>query len=1163
MALPKWTVTNNYDFGTIQERTITSIPLPLETTDGVTTQLIGKFPLPNGLRVENNSIIGTPQNVSKETVFKFVIRASTVDGIADRTFSMTIAGADEPVWQTDEGLLPIGPNGVYFILDSSPIDFQLVAEDEDIPAGQQLEYFIADGDGELPPGITLTPDGKIQGVVDPLRALDVNEIILGYDAGAYSANVFDWGADSDDPIESLYYGTVTFTGIDLVRPPKKLNRRYEFYVSVADDATIKKRRFEIYVISDEFTRADNTIMEADTNVFTADLTYLRTPIWITPSDLGIRRANNYTTVFLDVLKQPDVTGAVKYIFKQTNPGQYRLKATGEISRGFYELSGQLPNFPKSNRGPLSINNAFQADPIRPDEFETVVPETPSVLPPGLTLDPDSGELAGNVPYQPAVTRDFQFTVGAFRYDEDTGLVTVFATYYEDTLAGTRIIKVAKLPTGQQDQIDDLIDLIDQEVEIEGRRYFIEGVDDRNTDYDLVILDKPLEPSYAIDPLTLVEQANSGQDYFFINQLSEDYRATYKGKDINFTETESVKITEIFPYIRYSIKANTGRYVELRTDIVPFNTDVQTSLEAYLFNTTKRSAYVQTITDGVGITEIIIDVSITSTTSNRTFFSNLFHTDDSTTVGVTNVTVFDRVKLGTNLQRTLADGRTVRFGLFRGGFFNKTFSVIEKDLIESLKTFNIKILGEVESTITWLSPDVLGTIKTNRISNFAVKATTTLPNTSVKYSLIGGTLPYGMSLKENGEIVGRVPNTGTIENPGVTKIDNNATTFDGNTSGFDREFEFTILARDRLAYSAVSKTFKIILDASDVLNYSTLYMKPFLKTDQRRIFSDLMNNVEVFDPKSIYRPGDPEYGVQKELKSLVFAGLETKEIDDYVSAVAQNHKRKKYNFGKIKTAEAKLPGTNDVVYEVVYIELVDPAKPTSGKTKKSFVQPSKSAKKITVDSIELEPNDDQFGGGIGGVFFNILKKDNTIFELNVEDNRLLVQKFDGTFVSLLFLNTFPVLTKSGNLIQIQPAVVTTNETVEEWRRFRPTNTTLKADNSAFSVSENQDNKHYISNIDNMRDNLEQIGEKSKEFLPLWMQTAQLPELQELGYVFAVPLAYTKPGNSESIKIALEQYIKTNDFDFKKIDYDIDRYIIDATIGNNDEQYIFFANYVYNV
>jgi hypothetical protein len=98
---------------------------------------------------------------------------------------------------------------------------------------------------------------------------------------------------------------------------------------------------------------------------------------------------------------------------------------------------------------------------------------------------------------------------------------------------------------------------------------------------------------------------------------------------------------------------------------------------------------------------------------------------------------------------------------------------------------------------------------------------------------------------------------------------------------------------------------------------------------------------------------------------------------------------------------------------------------------------------------------------------------------------------------------------------------------------------------------------------MRDNLEQIGEKSKEFLPLWMQTAQLPDLQELGYVFAVPLAYTKPGNSESIKIALEQFIKSSDFDFKKIDYDIDRYIIDATLGNNDEQYIFFANYVYNV
>jgi len=49
----------------------------------------------------------------------------------------------------------------YFILDNEIIDFQLLATDNDLPAGDSLEYYIAEGDGNLPPGITLTADGRL------------------------------------------------------------------------------------------------------------------------------------------------------------------------------------------------------------------------------------------------------------------------------------------------------------------------------------------------------------------------------------------------------------------------------------------------------------------------------------------------------------------------------------------------------------------------------------------------------------------------------------------------------------------------------------------------------------------------------------------------------------------------------------------------------------------------------------------------------------------------------------------------------------------------------------------------------------------------------------------------------------------------------------------
>jgi len=259
----------------------------------------------------------------------------------------------------------------------------------------------------------------------------------------------------------------------------------------------------------------------------------------------------------------------------------------------------------------------------------------------------------------------------------------------------------------------------------------------------------------------------------------------------------------------------------------------------------------------------------------------------------------------------------------------------------------------------------------------------------------------------------------------------------------------------------------------------------------------------------------------------------------------------------------LPGSSDSVYEVVYVELIDPARPTEGKTRDNFVLPSKSAKRFTVDSIELEPIDDINGGGVSGVFFYILLKNNTQFDLNVADRNLRVLLNSGALYTIDFVTTVEILLKDGNAVTIEPVEVSDAETVTEWRRFRPTNTTLKADNSAVTVSEGQDNRHYISNIDNMRDNLDALGVKSKEFLPLWMQTAQLPVLNELGYVFAVPLCYVKPGNAEEIKIKLQNYIESTTFDFKKINYDIDRYIINGTLGSNEDKYIFFANYAYNV
>ena len=81
---------------------------------------------------------------------------------------------------------------------------------------------------------------------------------------------------------------------------------------------------------------------------------------------------------------------------------------------------------------------------------------------------------------------------------------------------------------------------------------------------------------------------------------------------------------------------------------------------------------------------------------------------------------------------------------------------------------------------------------------------------------------------------------------------------------------------------------------------------------------------------------------------------------------------------------------------------------------------------------------------------------------------------------------------------------------------------------------------------------------RDFL-LWMRSAQEASVQELGYVTALPLCYCKPGYSDDILLR----IQNSKFNFKQINFDIDRYIIDSTTGNSNEQYILFPNYEYNV
>lgn len=831
-----WTERSGKKLATLQERVTTTVALPVDA--GATVTLISGA-LPNGMRLSGTNVIGTPLEVPRDTNYRFVLRAVLNGEQQDRTYSIEIQGPDAPEWITQEDLLPIGENDTYYILDSAPVDFQLVAVDRDTSAGQRLRYFIANNDGVLPPGITLTEEGRLIGVVDPVLALEKSAGSGLFDETNFDKYPFDFSIKSSQGFDSFFYDTTIYDFATPTNAPRKLNRFYQFTVSVSDGDTIAKRTFRIYVVGDDFLRSDNTIMQVGTGIFTADVTHVRNPIWITPSDFGFRRANNYVTLFLDIIDPNSLTGVVSYSVVDDNPDG-----------------------------------------------------SPSILPPGTTLDTITGEITGRVPYQPAVTKEYKFTIRATR---------------------------------------------------------------------------------------------------------------------------------------------------------------QTS----------------------GTTEVA----------------------------------------------------------------------------DSDKTFTVKLLGEVDSVIGWNTDSDLGSIASNYVSTLSVSATTTVPNAILFYRLVDGRLPPGLDLSFDGEIIGKIRSFGTAQDPGLTVFDNASFTLDGNSTKIDREFNFTVEARDQFGYSAITRTFTITVADPDDKLYSNIYFTPLLTRDQRDTFVQFISDPDIFDPDNIYRPQDPNFGIQKSIKLLVYSGIETVLAERYVAAAAKNTRRKNYKIGDLKTAVAKTPGTNDIVYEVVYLEVIDPYEKDGKVQNRIRVTDSD---KILVNTVRTTPNDPNYDNLVRSKLpvatrFNSA---NTVYC----DSFIEIYTRDGT-VQWLFGSDIYIETNDAGEVE---AEFTRGSTTNLYNRPAPENT-VRADSDAVLVSDPNKIVRYVSNISNVRSAFRGLGRTERNYLPLWMRTAQQDSISELGYTLAIPLVYCKPGTSETIAAG----INFSNFDYRQFELDIDRFLIDSTEGVSDPKYILFANYEFNL
>jgi len=362
-----------------------------------------------------------------------------------------------------------------------------------------------------------------------------------------------------------------------------------------------------------------------------------------------------------------------------------------------------------------------------------------------------------------------------------------------------------------------------------------------------------------------------------------------------------------------------------------------------------------------------------------------------------------------------------------------------------RQFNVIVRGDVENEIIFVTGSDLGTIEVGYQSELQVVAIHTMEPLEIQYELVSGSLPSGLYVANNGIIIGTVNyDTGTTFDEDLYGF--GEFTLDDSLTTIDDVYSFTIAATDIYPGNMVLKTFNIKVKKIDTVEYTKIYAMPFLKSDQRALYTDFINNRNIFSNELMYRANDPSFGVQSKIKMYLEYGIEVLDLCEYFNTFREYFYNKKLYFGNVATKEAR-DDSGNYVYDIVYVEIVDNL--------------------INNDGVSLVGSED-----------------------------------------MIYTIVYP-----NSIANMRTAV----ESME-----------------IFDVQ---------IRVDNAR-------------IPRYMKTIQVGAGAPLGYILNVPLCYALPGNG----IVIKKLIDDSNFNFKVLDFEIDRLVIENNMLVPGEQYIRFPRKV---
>ena len=193
---------------------------------------------------------------------------------------------------------------------------------------------------------------------------------------------------------------------------------------------------------------------------------------------------------------------------------------------------------------------------------------------------------------------------------------------------------------------------------------------------------------------------------------------------------------------------------------------------------------------------------------------------------------------------------------------------------------------------------LGTITPFRTSLYKVSATVSQPGINLSYKYSSGQLPPGLSIQQDGEIIGIC----------------------GEVAA-ETVYTFTVRASGQFGniVSTQDYSIKVIPVTDDEI--ANMYAKLHIGSTDLQTWKNFVNDTNIFPSASLYRPSSDEFNTVQP-KFLFLAGIHAVRLSVIQALLLNNNYNTTLYMGQFRLAKAKSQG-GSVLYEIIYCELIDP------------------------------------------------------------------------------------------------------------------------------------------------------------------------------------------------------------------------------------------------